>query len=63
MEVSVTSCVHGYLKYQEIWMPFIGEALFCGNEDDNEHDRYAVAIQYNLMSSNKLSKFYFWQIN
>ena len=25
-------------------MPFIGEALFCGREDDDDHNRYALAI-------------------
>ena len=44
MEVSVTSCVRGYHEYQDIWTPFIGETLLRGREEDNSHDRYAVAI-------------------
>jgi len=44
MEVSVTSCLHGYHIYQETWTPFIGEILNCGREEDNEHNRYTVAI-------------------
>ena len=36
--------MRGYHEYQDIWMPFIEEMLLCGREEDNSHDRYAVAI-------------------
>ena len=44
IEVSVTSCVHGFHVYQDIWTPFIGETLICRREDGNGHDRYTVAV-------------------
>ena len=40
----MTSCVHGFHVYQDVWTPFIGEVLNCRREEDNRHDRYAVAV-------------------
>ena len=36
--------VRGYHVYQRIWNPFIGEVAIAVREQDNVHDRYAVAI-------------------
>ena len=44
MEASVTSFMHGFHVYQDIWTPFIGETLICRREDGNGHDRYIVAV-------------------
>ena len=44
MEASVTSGIHGFHIYQDIWTPFIGKSLICTIEDGNRHDRYAVAV-------------------
>ena len=44
MEASVTSCMHGFHVYQDIWTPFIGETLTCRREDGNGLDRYTVAV-------------------
>ena len=40
----MTSCMHGFHVYQDIWTPFIGETLICRREDGNGHDRYTVAV-------------------
>ena len=41
----VVKCgVHGHHVYKRIWSPCVGEQfeMFC--EEDNEHDKYAVAV-------------------
>lgn len=35
-------------------MPFIGEALFCGREDDDDHNIYALAIYIILYKSDEV---------
>jgi len=42
--VEVSTVVRGYHVYQEIWTAPLGEVLFCQQETNNHHDRFAVAI-------------------
>jgi len=45
MEEYVTdACVRGFHIYQDVWRPVMGEELPCETEEDNDKDRYAVAI-------------------
>ena len=43
-EFFIDSKVHGHHVYQHIWTPIVGESLICAREEDNEHDRFAVAV-------------------
>ena len=43
-ELEVSSCVHGYHVYQDIWTPAVGEELDCIREPTNSSDRHAVAV-------------------
>jgi len=61
MEVCVKSCMDGYHRYQEIWMPFIGEVLYFVKEDDNNYNRCAVAI-YKLNKVRPCDTCYFFII-
>ena len=42
---TVTSCIHGYHIYKDIWDPSVGETVNCGRERGNSADRYAVALR------------------
>lgn len=39
------SYIRGYHQYKEIWEPTIGEILLLKTEEENTHDRFAVAVQ------------------
>ena len=41
--LTVDSVIRGYHIYKDIWVPIIGEILFCEQELGNEEDRFAVA--------------------
>lgn len=41
---TVESVVRGYHIYKTIWTPYIGEKLPLEAEDNNLHDRHAVAV-------------------
>ena len=43
----VKLCVREYHNYQDIWEAAVGETLVCLREQQNSHDRYAVAIEIN----------------
>ena len=43
-EHEVSSFVMGYHEYRKAWGPFLGEALQCQMELDNDVDKYAVAV-------------------
>jgi len=44
----VVKCsVHGHHAYKRIWSPCIGEPFETFCKEDNEHDKYAVAIHLN----------------
>lgn len=36
--------IRGHHVYKDIWTPYVGEELSLSPEDDNDHDRYAVAV-------------------
>uniref|UniRef100_A0A1X7UNS1 HIRAN domain-containing protein n=1 Tax=Amphimedon queenslandica TaxID=400682 RepID=A0A1X7UNS1_AMPQE len=38
------SVITGHHVYKTVWTPVIGEELHTEVEDDNEHDKYAVAV-------------------
>ncbi len=40
--------VRGHHIYKRIWTPQVGERLETFCEEDNEHDKYAVAVHVNL---------------
>ena len=39
-----TSVIRGQHIYKSIWTPIIGEELVLEAQDDNEHDKHAVAV-------------------
>ena len=41
---SLQSVVTGHHIYKSVWSPAIGERLPLAREEDNVHDRYAVAV-------------------
>jgi len=43
-EYITDTCVRGFHVYQIVWRPVIGEELPCEREEENDTDRYAVAI-------------------
>ena len=43
-DLTVDSVIRGYHVYKDIWVPTIGEILFCEQEPGNKEDRFAVAI-------------------
>ena len=43
-EFTVESVVRGHHIYKTIWTPYIGEKLPLDAEDNNLHDRHAVAV-------------------
>lgn len=45
MVLVMSSCVHGYHVYGEVWMATLGEELICLPEVGNVVDRYAVAVK------------------
>ena len=42
--VRLSSCIHGFHKYQAIWEPTHGEELDCCREIGNTSDPYAVSV-------------------
>ena len=42
--VTVSCVIRGYHDYKEVWNPSIGEAFVCFAEEENSHDRKAVAV-------------------
>ena len=42
-DLTVDSVIRGYHVYKDIWVPIIGEILFCEQETGNEEDCFAVA--------------------
>ena len=42
--VRLSSCIHGFHKYQAIWEPTHGEELDCCSEIGNTSDPYAVSV-------------------
>ena len=42
--VTVLCVIRGYHVYKEVWNPSIGEAFVCFAEEENSHDRKAVAV-------------------
>ena len=42
--LTVDSVIRGYQPYKDIWVPVIGEILFCEQEPGNEEDRFVVAV-------------------
>ena len=44
-EFSTEGEIHGYHVYQAIWTPVIDEVLECVREEDNDEDRFAVAVK------------------
>ena len=44
-DLTVDSVIRGYHVYRDIWVPIIGEILFCEQEPGNEEDRFAVAAR------------------
>ena len=43
----VESVVRGYHRYKDVWLPQIGDSFDLTIEEDNRHDRYAVATIVN----------------
>ena len=44
-KLSFISFIQGYHAYMEIWTTKVGDAsLYLKCEDENKHDRYAVAL-------------------
>ena len=44
-DLTVNSIIRDYHVYKDIWVPIIGEILFCEQEPGrNEKDRFAVAV-------------------
>lgn len=37
------NCIRGYLVYQNIWSPYLGEILTYRRQPENVKDRYAVS--------------------
>ena len=42
--VEVETVIRGYHVYKDIWTSTLGEILSCRREEDNYHDRFAVAV-------------------
>ena len=42
---SMTTAVHGFHIYKDVWEPTIGEVLSCERDIGNSHDTFAVAIK------------------
>ena len=42
--VAISCLIRGYHVYKEIWSPNIGENFVCFDEEENVHDRKAVAV-------------------
>ena len=42
--VTVLCVIRGYHVYKEVWNPSIGEAFVSFAEEENSHDRKAVAV-------------------
>ena len=43
-QFEVSSVIRGHHVYKHNWSPFNGEELTCLREEDNDKDRYAVAV-------------------
>ena len=42
-DLTVNSVIRGYHVFKNIWVPIIGEILFCEQKPGNEEDRFAIA--------------------
>lgn len=42
--VTISCVIRGYHVYREVWSPNIGEHFVCVDEEENIHDRKAVAV-------------------
>jgi len=42
---SLTTAVHGFHVYKDVWEPTIGKVLSCKRDIGNSHDTFAVAIK------------------
>ena len=42
--VTVSCVIHGYHINKEAWNPSIGETFVCFAEEENSHDRKAIAV-------------------
>ena len=42
--VTVSCVIRGYCVYKKVWNPTFGEAFVCFAEEENSHDRKAVAV-------------------
>ena len=40
----IHSCIRGHHVFKDIWTPYITEELRLEVEEDNQHDRHAVAV-------------------
>ena len=43
-DLTIDSVIRGYHVYKDIWVPVLGDVLFCEQELENEEDRFAVAV-------------------
>ena len=44
VEMDIPGVVRGHYVYKRMWTPVIGEELTVLPEENNIHDRYAVAV-------------------
>ena len=56
-QFSFDSFIRGYHVYMEIWTPKVGDdSLYLKFEDDNEHNKYAVAVMIGRHRGEHVSK-------
>ena len=44
-EYEIPSCIRGYHFYKSVWVSVVGEVLECERQQQNDKDRYAVAVK------------------
>ena len=44
-EYEIPSCIRGYHIYKNVWVSVVGEVLECERQQQNDKDRYAVAVK------------------
>ena len=49
MEFRTDSCIRGYYVYEEVWTAMFGEQLHTEREYGDIVDRYAVAVELQLI--------------
>ena len=42
--LAISSAVHGFHVYKDIWKPSIGDKLACEREFDNYFDKFAIKV-------------------